>query len=87
MQHIDNEWLPEIGYHINRKYSGRGIASEAAQLVKKYGFKFYNYDTLYSYTFENHLASIKVMQNNGMSFVKKYQDEDDTLVVYAVKRQ
>ena len=86
MQHIDNEWLPEIGYHINKKYSGQGIASEAAQLVKKYGFKFYNYDILYSYTFENHIASIKVMQNNGMSFVKKYQDGDESLVVYSVKR-
>ena len=86
MQHIDNEWLPEIGYHINRKYSGQGIASEAAQLVKKYIFKNYNYDTLYSYTFEGHLASIKVMENNGMTFVKKYKEKDECYVVYAVKR-
>ena len=86
MQHIDNEWLPEIGYHINAKYSGQGIASEAAQLVKKYVFKNYNYDTLYSYTYENHLASIKVMQNNGMSFVKKYKEKDECYVVYCVKR-
>ena len=63
-----------------------GYASQAAQLVKEYIFKNYYFDTLYSYTFENHLDSIKVMQRNGMSFVKKYQDGDDTLVVYAVKR-
>ena len=86
MQHIDGEWLPEIGYHLNKKYHHMGYASQAAQLVKEYIFKNYYFDTLYSYTFENHLDSIKVMQRNGMSFVKKYQDGDDTLVVYAVKR-
>ena len=86
IQNIDDDWLPEIGYHINRKYHGQGIASEAAQLVKQYIFKNYNFDTLYSYTFENHFASIKVMQNNGMSFVKKYKEKDEYYVVYSIKR-
>lgn len=86
MQKIDGEWLPEIGYHLNRKYHGMGYASQAAQLVKEYIFKNYDFNELYSYTYENHLDSIKVMMKNGMSFKKKYQDGDETYVVYSVKR-
>lgn len=86
MQNIDNEWLPEIGYHIKLKYHNMGYASEAANLVKEYIFKNYDFNELYGYTQEENSASIKVMINNGMSLVKKYVKNDEKLVVYCVKR-
>ena len=86
MQLIDGEWLPEIGYHIKPKYHNMGYASEAAQLVKAYGFKNYTFNALYGYTTEDNVASIKVMIKNGMSFVKKYTKDDETYVVYRVCR-
>ena len=86
MQNIDGEWLPEIGYHINLKYHNMGYASEAAQLVKAYIFKNYGYDALYGYTTEDNVASVKVMLKNGMSFFKKYQNDDEIYVVYKVNR-
>ena len=87
MQKIDGEWLPEIGYHIKKKYHNMGYASEAAQLVKKYIFKNYTFDALYGYTTEDNVPSIKVMIKNGMSLFKKYKDNDEKYVVYSVKRQ
>ena len=87
MQNIDGEWLPEIGYHIKKKYHNMGYASEAAQLVKKYIFKNYCYDALYGYTTEDNLPSIKVMLKNGMSLVKKYRKDEEIYVVYSVKRK
>ena len=86
MQKIDGEWLPEIGYHIKLKYHNMGYASEAARLVKEYVFKNYTFPALYGYTHKANLASIKVMTNNGMSFVKEYQEDNDIYVVYSVKR-
>lgn len=87
MQKIDGEWLPEIGYHIKKKYHNQHYASDAAKLVKEYGFKRYTFDKLYSYTNKGNNASVGVMKNNGMSFVKEYEDNGEQLVVYAVERE
>ena len=86
MQPIDNEWLPEIGYHLKRKYHHLGYASEAAILVKEYIFKNYDFEDLYSYTEKENIPSINVMKKNGMSLVKEYKKDDEELVVYSVKR-
>ena len=86
MQKIDGEWLPEIGYHIKMKYHNMGYASEAAKLVKEYVFKNYSFPALYGYTHKANVPSIKVMQHNGMSFVKEYREDGEIYVVYSVKR-
>ena len=87
MQNIDGEMLPEIGYHINKKYHNMHYATEAARLVKDYIFKFYAFDALYGYTVKENKASIKVMINNGMSLVKEYIKDEENYVVYRVKRE
>ena len=86
MQNIDGEMLPEIGYHINKKYHNMHYATEAAKLVKDYIFKMYNFEALFGYTVKENIASIKVMQNNGMTFVKEFIKDNENYVVYRVKR-
>lgn len=86
MQLIDNEWLPEIGYHLKRKYHHLGYASEAAKLVKEYIFKNYNYDALYGYTTSDNIPSINVMKRNNMTLFKEYKKDNEDYVVYCVKR-
>ena len=86
MQNIDGEWLPEIGYHINLKYNNMGYASEAAKLVKEYIFKNYCYNSLYGYTTEDNIASVKVMIKNDMSFFKSFTKDNEKYVVYKVDR-
>ena len=86
MQKIDGEWLPEIGYHINKKHHNKGYATEAARLVKEYIFKNYSFDALYGYTNKENIPSIKVMINNGMSFFKEYEQDNEHLVVYRVNK-
>ena len=86
MQPIDGEWLPEIGYHLKKKYHHMGYAIQAATLVKEYIFKNYAFDALYGYTEEENIPSINVMIKNGMTLFKKYQKGEEKLVVYQVKR-
>ena len=86
MQLIDGEWLPEIGYHLKRKYHHLGYASEAANLVKEYIFKNYAFEALYGYTTIDNVPSINVMKKNGMSLVKEYKKNNEDYVVYSVKR-
>ena len=49
LQNIDGEILPEIGYHIHKKYWRRGFAKEAARAVRDWGFRNTEYDIFYSY--------------------------------------
>ncbi|MBO7420367.1 MAG: GNAT family N-acetyltransferase [Spirochaetaceae bacterium] len=37
-QNIDGELLPEIGYHINKKYWRRGFAKKAARACRAWAF-------------------------------------------------
>ena len=86
MQLIDDKWLPEIGYHLKRKYHHLGYASEAANLVKEYIFKNYAFDALYGYTTVDNIPSINVMKKNGMTLFKEYKKDNENYVVYQVKR-
>ena len=49
IQNIDGEMLPEIGYHIHKKYWRQGFAKEAARAVRDWAFLNTKYHVLYSY--------------------------------------
>lgn len=70
IQNIEGQDLPEIGYHINKKYWNMGYASEAAKACIEYGFYTCNYTSIYSYTDIRNGASRKVAEKIGMSFQK-----------------
>ena len=86
MQNIDGEILPEIGYHINKKYWREGYAKEAANAVKKWGFANTNYNTLYSYMTKDNIASYKTAEAIGMKKIKEYTDGMEELLVYSINR-
>ncbi|MCR5112098.1 MAG: GNAT family N-acetyltransferase, partial [Ruminococcus sp.] len=66
MQNIDNEILPEIGYHIHKKYQRNGYGSEAARAVRDWAFENTNYDCLYSYMKYTNIGSYSTALANGM---------------------
>ena len=73
IQKIEEEYLPELGFHINKKCCGKGYATEAARACINYAFGEFGYNVLYSYTKSDNEPSIAVMKKNGMKFVKKFQ--------------
>ena len=75
LQDIDGERLPEIGYHIHKKYWRRGYAKEAAQAVRDWAFGHTDYPALYSYCKYTNEASYKTAEAIGMHFHKEYRDE------------
>ena len=87
LQNIDGELLPEIGYHINPKYHNQHYATDAARLVREYGFATFGFKSLYGYTVEANLPSISVMKNNGMHFWKKFEKGGEIYVVFRVNRE
>ena len=66
IQKIDGEMLPEIGYHIHKKYWRKGFGSEAARAVRDWAFAHTKYDCLYSYMKYTNLASYATAIAIGM---------------------
>ena len=87
LQNIDGETLPEIGYHINKKYWRRGFAKEAARAVRDWAFQNTRYDALYSYMNDTNIASRATAAANGMRKVREYPDPKNGICcVYAITR-
>ena len=87
MQNIDNEILPEIGYHIHRKYQRNGYGSEAARAVRDWTFENTAYDCIYSYMKYTNIGSYSTAMANGMKKVKEYPDEKNGIsYAYAITR-
>lgn len=64
--HIDLEHRhAEIGYWLTKEAWGRGYASEAANLLIRYGFKELSLERIYAHVDSNNKNSIKVLENLG----------------------
>lgn len=88
IQNIDGEYLPEIGYHIHKKYWRRGFGSEAAKAVRDWAFEHTKYDCLYSYMKYTNVGSYSVAAANGMRKIKEYPDENNGIsYAYAITRR
>ena len=87
IQNIDGELLPEIGYHINKRYWRQGFGSEAARAVRDWTFENTKYDSLYSYMKYTNVESYSTAISNGMKKIKEYPDEKNKIsYVYAITR-
>ena len=88
IQNIDGEYLPEIGYHIHKKYQRQGFGSEAARAVRDWAFENTEYDCLYSYMKHTNIASYSTAIAIGMKKVKEYPDPNNEIsYAYAITRK
>ena len=88
MQNIDGEMLPEIGYHIHKKYWRKGYGKEAARAVCDWVFKNTDSDVIYSYMKNTNIGSYRTAISIGMKKVKEYPDSTNTTsYVCAISRQ
>ena len=87
LQNIDGEILPEIGYHINKKYWLNGYAKEAAGAARDWLFENTEYESAYSYMNRENVASYSTASSIGMTKIKEYNDGEEDLVVYSISRQ
>ena len=88
MQFIDDEWKPEIGYHLRKDFHRQGLGKEATQAIRDYFFTHYDYDEVYSYMNKDNVASYKTAEANGMTYQHLYTSEDGHLCrVYKITRK
>lgn len=87
MQMINGKELPEIGYHINKKYWRRGFGKEAARKCRDWVFENTDFDVIYSYMKYTNIGSYSTAIANGMKKVDEYEDPVNKIsYVYAITK-
>lgn len=88
IQNIDGELLPEIGYHIHKKYWRRGYGKESARAVRDWVFMNTDYNEIYSYMKYTNVGSYSTAIANGMKKVKEYPDpKNEISYAYSITRE
>jgi RimJ/RimL family protein N-acetyltransferase len=83
-QHVDNEYLYEIGYHLRRDHWGEGLATEAAVACREWGFANLAADRLISLIRPENVPSQRVAERNGMTIWKEVDWRGLRHYVYSV---
>lgn len=86
VQEVDGVEEVEIGYHIRRNLWGKGLATEAAQACRDYGFNQLGFDKLISLVNPVNAASRRVAEKNGMRLLKEMEWRNKPTCIYAVER-
>lgn len=71
MQQVENDLFPEIGYHLRKKFRGKGYATEAAKACAEFA-KTRGMKKIISYMKSDNLPSRHVAERNGMKFAKAF---------------
>ncbi|KNY30313.1 GNAT family N-acetyltransferase [Pseudobacteroides cellulosolvens] len=86
MQNIENEIVPEIGFHIIKEYCNMGYATEAALACKEYAFNDLNYPKIFSYTTIRNIPSQRVAEKIGMKVYKHFEKNGEKQIVQVAIR-
>lgn len=77
--------LVDIGYRIDQKYWGQGLATETAQAVLAHGFEHLSLPQIVSRARVDNPASIAVLHKIGFSEIGQEQEDGSTWLLFELK--
>jgi|TARA_Y100000780_G_C13617295_1_gene391060 ribosomal-protein-alanine N-acetyltransferase len=77
----------EVGYHVNKKFWGKGYATEAAIACRDYAFSNLGFSKVISLIRPENVASRKVAEKNGMKIEKEIMKSGFNHYVYACSQE
>ena len=83
---IDQSLEVEVAYLLDKKYWGRGLATEAARAILHHAFEQLQLSRLICLIEHANTGSIRVATKIGMTFEKEGEDEKGPFLVYALNR-
>src|SRR5262249_39935305 len=86
IQEVDGVEELEVGYHFNRKYWGRGFATEAARACMDYAFNQLGRRRIISMIRPENTPSRRVAERNGLRIEKEVYWRGYQHYVYALER-
>ena len=85
-QEVEETLEIEVSYHLDRAYWGKGLATEAAQAAKDFGFDTLGLKRLVSLIDPENAASKNVALKNGMEFERDVTWKNKPMQVFAIQR-
>jgi RimJ/RimL family protein N-acetyltransferase len=76
----------EVGYALDKKFWGKGFATEAAARYLKYGFEELNFDKIVAVARPENIASRRVMERLGMTLDGTGIYYERELVHYTIRK-
>ena len=75
IQKFDSDFTPcvDIGWRMNKKYWGKGLATEGALECIEFAKNHLQLDRIYSMASKTNSKSIKVMEKIGMTYIKDFE--------------
>jgi RimJ/RimL family protein N-acetyltransferase len=65
----------ELGYRLRRASWGRGLATEGASALLRHAFQTHAVPVVFATTYEENLASLRVLEKLGMKLVRRFRPE------------
>ena len=76
----------EVGWGLAREAWGKGYATEVARPMIEYVFGVSTLDTIYATIAPENTKSQRVADKLGMTFEREWDDDGETVLVYAITR-
>lgn len=76
----------DIGFRFHQCFWNKGFASETARACIELGFEKFNMETIVGRAMKENLASIRVLEKCGLTFLSDYQFDDEEGVIYSIKK-
>jgi [ribosomal protein S5]-alanine N-acetyltransferase len=86
-QEVDGRNEIEIGYRLHPDHWNRGLASEAAQVVRDHAFRDLNLPKVISLIHPDNIASRRVAEKNGMKIERETVFRGFPTLVLAITRE
>ena len=83
---IEDHEEVEVAYALIRKYWGKGLGTEAAQAIARYGFVHLHFSRLICMTVSENHASIRVAQKIGMTFEKEVEVDGKRVILFSAAK-
>ncbi len=74
---VDDKNEAEIGYRFLEQYWGRGYGKEICPALINHGIKSMGLNAMYAYVDKRNTASVKILEESNLEFIKEYWNEED----------
>jgi len=87
LKYHPKEQITEVGFRISKNYWNKGYATESTLACIEYGFKTLKLDTIYAHVHIKNIASHRVIEKCGLTFVKKFMYDKLPAYLYKLKNK
>jgi RimJ/RimL family protein N-acetyltransferase len=87
LQYLDRTPEVEVSFILAKPYWGRGLATEAAEALLKYGFEGAGLERIVGVAHVDHVASHRVMEKAGMRYERDGRFYGSDMRYYSIPRK